>query len=68
MEKGNTEKNQKARVWIDLIEEFMANEMTNLSVERKFNLKNKFGPKKMPERVISRASLTHIYSWIHYAP
>jgi hypothetical protein len=68
MEKGNDEKNKKARMWTEIIENYMENGLDNLGVERKFNLIMKFGPKKMPARAISRASINPVYSWVHYAP
>lgn len=34
----------------------------------KFNLKNRYGPKKLPEQAVTRESIAHIYSWTHYAP
>jgi hypothetical protein len=42
--------------------------MDNLGQERKYNMMNRFSPKKLPARAVSRASITHIYSWVHYAP
>ena len=68
LEKGNEEKNKKARVWQEIIEDYLAKGMDNLGNERKFNLKNRFCPKKLPARAVSRGSVSHIYSWAHYAP
>jgi hypothetical protein len=48
-EKGKDEKKKKARVAIDLITEFLDHGFDNLSKLVKFNLKNRYNPKKLPE-------------------
>jgi hypothetical protein len=40
----------------------------NLGKLVKYNLKNKYNPKKLPEQVVTRESIPHLYSWVHYAP
>jgi TPR repeat protein len=65
---GKDEKKKKARTAIDLITEYLQNGMDNLGKLTKFNLKNRYGPKKLPEQAVTRESIAHIYSWTHYAP
>ena len=66
-EEGNTELKKKAAVVSELIEKYLESGLDVLSDEKKFNFINKFGPKKFPDRVISRESVPHIYSWSHFA-
>jgi hypothetical protein len=65
-DKGKDEKKKKARCAIDLINEYLENGFDNLGKISKYNIKNRFGPKKFP--VIARSSVHNIYSWNHYAP
>ena len=67
-DKGNEEKKKRARVGYDLIQEFLEHGFDNLSKLVKFNLKNKYNPKKLPDQAITRESIPHLYSWVHYAP
>lgn len=67
-EKGKDEKKKKARVAIDLISDYLTNNWDNLGKVAKYNLKNRYGPKKLPDQAVSRESIKHIYSWTHYAP
>ena len=66
-EDGDTELKKKCAVVTEIVEKYLESGLEVLSVERKFNLINKFGPKKFPDRVISRESVPHIYSWAHFA-
>ena len=65
-DKGKDEKKKKARCAIDLINEYLENGFDNLGKISKYNIKNRFGPKKFP--VIARSSVQNIYAWNHYAP
>lgn len=67
-EKGNDEKKRKARVAMELISNYLENGFDQLSKESKYNLANKFGPKKMADRKQLRREMPHLYSWSHYAP
>jgi hypothetical protein len=67
-EKGNDEKKRKARVLTEIIESFNAHGMDNLGKESKYNMLNRFSPKKMANRKVNRHEVKHIYSWIHYGP
>ena len=66
-EDGNAELKKKVAVSTELIEKYLESGFEVLSVEKKFNFINKFGPKKCPDRVITRESVPHIYSWSHFA-
>lgn len=48
-DKGNDEKKKRARVGYDLISEFLEHGYDNLSKLVKYNLKNKYNPKKLPD-------------------
>ncbi len=39
-----------------------------LGVESKYNMLNRFGPKKCPDKKVTRSSINIHYSWMHYAP
>jgi len=67
-DKGKTDKKKKARNAIDLISEFLENAWENLGKIAKYNLKNRYGPKKLPNEAVARADVKNIYSWNHYAP
>ena len=67
-DKGNEEKKKKARACSDLIEKYIENGFDIIGKENKYNLINKFGPKKCPDQQVIRADVPHIYSWCHYAP
>jgi len=66
--KGKADKKKKARCAIELISEFLENGWENLGKLTKYNIKNKFGPKKLPDQIVTRESIKNIYSWTHYAP
>jgi hypothetical protein len=66
--KGNQDKKKKARCAIELINEFLENGWDNLGKLSKFNIKNKYNQKKLPDQAQSRAACANIYSWTHYAP
>lgn len=66
-EKGNEDKKKRARVVLEIIQNFLDNGLEQLKRENKYNLMNKFGPKKNPDKSIKRSSLI-LYSWTHYAP
>jgi len=67
-EKGKDDKKKKARVAIDLITDYLNNNWENLGKLTKYNLKNRYGPKKLPDQAVARESIKQIYSWNHYAP
>lgn len=66
-EDNDAELKKKCAVVTELIEKYLESGFEVLGVEKKFNFINKFGPKKFPDRVISRESVPHIYSWSHFA-
>jgi hypothetical protein len=66
-EKGNDEKKKKARVVIELIQNYMDNGFEGLKKESKYNMLNRFSPKKLPNAVQTRTGYI-LYSWMHYAP
>jgi hypothetical protein len=66
-EKGNDEKKKRARTILDIIQNYLDNGIDQLSRLNKFNMMNKFGPKKMPNQVLKRSDQM-LYSWTHYAP
>ena len=67
-DKGKDDKKKKARCAQDLISEFIENGFENLGKLSKYNIKNRYGPKKLPAQVVTRESIKHLYSWNHYAP
>jgi TPR repeat protein len=67
-EAGKEDKKKKARNAIDLITEYLENGWDNLGKLTKYNLKNRYGPKKLPDQAVERTSVKHIYAWMHYAP
>ena len=66
--KGNEEKKKLARAAIDLITKYLETGFDNLGIEKKYNMLNRFGPKKCPDRQVVRGSIPILYSWMHYAP
>ena len=66
-QKGNDDKKKRARIALEIIQNFLDNGLDQLKTERTYNMINKFSPKKMPEKAIKRHSLM-LYSWTHYAP
>lgn len=66
--KGNQDKLKAIRTAIDIAKNVMEFNFSYISIEKKYNFINKFGPKKMPDKVIARDSVKHIYSWVQYAP
>ena len=60
-DKGKDEKKKKARCAQDLINEYLENGFDNLSKLSKFNIKNRFGPKKLPAQAVTRESVKHLY-------
>jgi MYND finger len=67
-EKGKTEKRKMALVCVDIIKKYIEEGYDYLGKEGKYNLINKFGPKKCPAQQIHREHLPFLYSWMHYAP
>jgi len=67
-QKKNEEKKKMARTAIDLITKYLESGMDVLGVEKKYNMLNRFGPKKFPDKHIIRSSIPILYSWMHYAP
>ena len=66
--KGKEDKKKKARCAIDLLSDYLENSWNNLGNIKKYELKNRYGPKKLPDQAVTRESIRHIYSWNHYAP
>lgn len=67
-DQGKLDKKKKARNAIELITDYLENGFDNIGKLAKFNLKNRFGPKKLPAQAVARSSVKNIYSWTHYAP
>ena len=67
-QKGNEEKKRMARNAIDLVTKYLETGLDILGVENKYNMLNRFGPKKCPAKRITRRSIPILYSWMHYAP
>ena len=66
--KGNEEKKKMARCAIDLITKYNETGLDILGQEKKYNMLNRFGPKKFPDKLVVRSSIPILYSWMHYAP
>ena len=66
--KGNDEKKKIARCAIDLMTKYLDSGMDVLGVEKKYNMLNRFGPKKCPDKKVVRGTIPILYSWMHYAP
>ena len=66
--KGKDEKKKLVRCAYDLIQEYMENGFDKLGKLATFQMKNKYCPKKMPANAQTRASISILYSWTHYAP
>lgn len=56
------------RTAIDLIKNYLENGLDYIGKENKYNLTNRFGPKKCASEQINRHEIAHIYSWADYAP
>ena len=67
-QKGNDEKKKLARTAIDLVTKYLESDMDVLGVEKKYNMLNRFGPKRCPDKRVVRSSIPILYSWMHYAP
>ena len=67
-EAGDKDLKKRISVATELVEKYLESGFDVLGDEKKFNFINKFGPKKMPDAVIARNSIQHLYSWSHYAP
>ena len=67
-EKGKAEKRKMAQTAVDIIKKYLEEGFDYLGKEGKYNLINRFGPKKCPEKQIRREDLPFLYSWMHYAP
>lgn len=57
-----------ARNAIDLITKYLDSGFDMLGIENKYNMLNRFGPKKCPAKKVARSSINILYSWMHYAP
>jgi hypothetical protein len=66
--KGNDEKKKIARNAIDLLSKYLETGYDIIGVESKYNLLNRFGPKKQPAKKVVRNQIAILYSWMHYAP
>lgn len=53
---------------MDLIKKYLENGFEILGQEKKYNVTNRFGPKKLPDQAIKRSDIPLLYSWNHYAP
>lgn len=67
-DKGNAEKRKKAKVAIELTQEYISNGLDKLGKPTMYNMKNKYCPKKLPNEKRARSDIKFIYSWNHYAP
>ena len=67
-QKGNDEKKKIARNAIDLLSKYLETGFDVIGVETKYNLLNRFGPKKQPTKKVVRNTIPILYSWMHYAP
>jgi len=67
-QKGNEEKKKLVRNAIDLVNKYLETGFDVLGVENKYNMLNRFGPKKCPDKKVVRSSIPILYSWMHYAP
>ena len=66
--KRNDEKKKIARAAIDLVTKYLESGTDVLGIEKKYNMLNRFGPKKFPDKRVVRSSIPILYSWMHYAP
>ena len=57
-----------ARCASDLITKYLETGFDDLGNERKYNMLNRFGPKKQPAAKVIRNTIPILYSWMHYAP
>jgi len=67
-QKGNLEKKKIARNAIDLLTKYLETGLDVLGIENKYNMLNRFGPKKCPDKKVVRNTIPILYSWAHYAP
>lgn len=56
------------RTATDLVNNYLENGFDYLGKENKYNLTNRFGPKKCAREQIKRNEIAIKYSWIDYAP
>lgn len=66
--KGDAEKKKLVRNAIDLITKYLESGLDVLGNEKKYNMLNRFGPKKCPDKQVKRNTIPILYSWMHYAP
>lgn len=66
--KANDEKKKMARTAIDLVSKYLETGFDVLGAENKYNMLNRFGPKKQPANRVARSTIPILYSWMHYAP
>ena len=57
-----------ARNAIDLVTKYLETGLDVLGMQNKYNMLNRFGPKKCPQKRVVRSSIPILYSWMHYAP
>jgi len=67
-QKGKTEKMKIARNAIEILTKYLENGLDVLGAEKKYNMLNRFGPKKCPDKKVIRNTIPILYSWMHYAP
>ena len=62
---GDADGRKRATTVADIIEKHMDEQdgQAFLADEKKYNFINKFGPKKLPDQVVARSSLKHLYTW-----
>ena len=56
-EKGKDEKKKKARVAFELISEYLEHGFDNLGKLVKYNLKNRYNPKTLPDQAVKREDI-----------
>lgn len=65
--KGNEDKKKKARVLIEIIENYIEHGIVELLEEKKYMRMNRYCASKMPDQAVKRSEV-RLYSWAHYAP
>ncbi len=68
IQKGKTEKKKLVRNAIDLVQDYLDNGFDKLGKLSTYQMKNKYCPKKMPDRAQTRHNIPILYSWNHNAP
>jgi hypothetical protein len=67
-EKKKMDKRKMVQTCIDIVKSILENHgYQHLEKETKYNMMNRFGPKKCPKDVRKRSHVKQIYSYVHYA-